>query len=179
MYRIWICYGLALVVLCLDQFSKWLATEYLQYGRPVEVLPFLNWTLLHNPGAAFSFLSDAGGWQHWLLGGLALIVSLFIVVYLWRLGVSNALLSFSLALVLGGAVGNLVDRVTLGYVVDFVDVYLPGGCGFAVKWFPRCHWPAFNVADSAIFLGAIGLIVDTFRNPDGIPDETDIPGVQQ
>ncbi len=160
-----ICYLLALVIIVLDQYTKALALEYLDYATPQPVLPFLNWTLLYNPGAAFSFLSDAGGWQHWLLGGLAVGVSIFIVFYIWRLPSRARWLSVSLALILGGALGNLYDRVTLGYVVDFIDVYVHS-CGFLEDYFYRCHWPAFNIADSAITVGAIMLLIEAFIGED-------------
>jgi signal peptidase II len=158
-------YLLALIVISLDQYTKMLALQQLHFATPVAVLPFLNWTLLFNTGAAFSFLSSAGGWQQWLFGGLAMAVSVFITVYIWKLPQHARLLSLSLALILGGALGNVYDRVTLGYVVDFIDVYL-NHCGALGRFFPACHWPAFNVADSAITLGAILLVIDSFVNPE-------------
>lgn len=158
---------LALVVISLDQYTKLLALMHLQYATPVEVMPSLNWTLLFNKGAAFSFLHDAGGWQQWLFGGLATAVSVFISVYLWKLPANEKWLALSLALILGGALGNLYDRLTLGYVVDFIDVYV-NECGFLQSLFPICHWPAFNIADSAITVGAIILLIDSFRQR---PDE--------
>lgn len=158
-------YLLALVVISLDQYTKLLALQHLTYATPVAVMPNLNWTLLFNMGAAFSFLSDAGGWQHWLLGGLAVAVSVFIMVYLSRLPDQATLLSIALALVMGGALGNVYDRFTLGYVVDFIDVYLQS-CGVLQNWFYACHWPAFNIADSAITVGAILLLIDAVINPD-------------
>src|SRR5690606_3199306 len=161
-------YLLALVIISLDQYTKLLALHHLTYATPVPVMSFLNWTLLFNTGAAFSFLSDAGGWQHFLLGGLAVAVSFFIIIYIYRLPRQSVLLSIALALVLGGAIGNVYDRFTLGYVVDFIDVYL-SRCGFLQNWFHACHWPAFNIADSAITLGAILLIVDAVKNPASAP----------
>jgi len=161
-------YILALIVISLDQYTKLLALQHLQFETPVSAMPYLNWTLLFNTGAAFSFLSSAGGWQQWLFGGLAVSVSVFIAVYIWKLPQQARLLSISLALVLGGALGNVYDRITLGYVVDFIDVYLYS-CGSVVRFFPACHWPAFNVADSAITLGAILLITDTLINPSEPP----------
>jgi len=151
----------ALVVFVLDQWTKHLAEAKLDFATPIEVLPFLNWTLLYNEGAAFSFLSDAGGWQHWFLGGLALLVSIGIVIYMFRLPKQASLLLLALAMVLGGALGNLYDRVILGHVVDFIDVYVPN-CSWG-----RCHWPAFNIADSAITVGAVLLLIDAFKNPEG------------
>jgi len=160
-----LCYLLALIVISLDQYTKLLALQHLQFATPVGFAPFINWTLLFNTGAAFSFLSSAGGWQQWLFGGLAVSVSIFIMVYIWKLPEHARLLSLSLALILGGALGNVYDRITLGYVVDFIDVYLHS-CGSLTNFFPACHWPAFNVADSAITLGAILLLVDSFVNVD-------------
>lgn len=142
---------LALIVISLDQYTKLLALTHLEYAQPVAVLPSLNWTLLFNTGAAFSFLHDAGGWQQWLFGGLASAVSVFICIYLWKLPAAEKRLALSLALILGGALGNLYDRLTLGYVVDFIDVYVNS-----------LHWPAFNIADSAITVGAIILLIDSF-----------------
>jgi len=158
-------YLLALVVISLDQYTKLLALQHLQFATPIVFAPFVNWTLLFNTGAAFSFLSSAGGWQQWLFGGLAVAVSAFIVVYIWKLPEHARLLSLSLALILGGALGNVYDRVTLGYVVDFIDVYVRS-CGSLANFFPACHWPAFNVADSSITLGAILLLIDSFINPE-------------
>ncbi len=124
---------------------------HLNYADPVPVLPFLNWTLLHNYGAAFSFLSDAGGRQHYLFTGLAGIVSIIFVFWLMRMPKQTVVLPAAIALILGGALGNLIDRVTLGYVVDFIHVF-----------YQDHHFPAFNIADSAITLGTILLLIDTF-----------------
>lgn len=138
-------YLLAVVVVVLDQLTKHWAVAGLQYGHPLEITPFFNLMLAHNTGAAFSFLSDAGGWQRWLFSVLAAGVSVVLAVWLAR--APDRLLSTALALVLGGALGNLYDRVTLGYVVDFADFHWGG-------W----HFPAFNIADSAITCGAILLL---------------------
>lgn len=146
---VWI--GLAIVAIILDQWTKWIATNHLNYADPVAVLPFLNWTLLHNYGAAFSFLSDAGGWQRYLFTGLAAGVSLLFVFWLMRMPKHLVILPMAIALILGGAIGNLIDRVSLGYVVDFIHVY-----------YQNSHFPAFNIADSAITLGTILLLIDTF-----------------
>ncbi|EXF57438.1 signal peptidase II [Acinetobacter sp. 1294596] len=146
---VWI--GLAIVAIILDQWTKWIATNHLNYADPVAVLPFLNWTLLHNYGAAFSFLSDAGGWQRYLFAGLAAGVSLLFVFWLMRMPKHLVILPMAIALILGGAIGNLIDRVSLGYVVDFIHVY-----------YQNSHFPAFNIADSAITLGTILLLIDTF-----------------
>ena len=141
--------GLALLVLALDQATKLWAAAALDYGVPVAVLPFFNLTLVHNTGAAFSFLADAGGWQRAFFIVLSSVVSVVLIAWLRRLPPASRLLGVALALVLGGAVGNLVDRVAYGYVIDFVDLHAGG-------W----HWPAFNVADSAISCGVVLLLVD-------------------
>ena len=144
--------GLALLLLALDQATKLWATAALDYGMPVVVLPFFNLTLVHNTGAAFSFLADAGGWQRIFFIVLSGVVSAVLVAWLWRLPREARLLGVALALVLGGAVGNLVDRVAYGYVIDFLDFHAAG-------W----HWPAFNVADSAISCGVVLLLADGLR----------------
>ena len=150
--------GLAAIVLVVDQMSKHAAEAYLSLHVPVAIFPGLNFTLTYNPGAAFSFLSDAGGWQRWLFSGIAFAASIAIVVWLHRLPKEDRFTACSLALVLGGAVGNLWDRLapSRGMVVDFIDVY-------AGKW----HWPAFNVADSAIVLGVIIMLITVFVTPEG------------
>lgn len=147
--------GLTLLVIALDYWTKWLATTYLQYGQPVEVLPVFDWMLVHNTGAAFSFLSDAGGWQRWFFAIVSALVSLGLLIWLLRLRSGDRLLAAALALILGGALGNLWDRVTLGYVVDFISVH-----------YQQRYFPAFNVADSAITIGAGLLILDMLIHPD-------------
>lgn len=144
----WGWYLLALVVIGLDQWSKTVAVAHLSYGQPVMVTSFFDWTLLHNRGAAFSFLSDAGGWQRWFFTAIAVGMSVVITVWLYRIARHRWLESMALGFVLGGALGNLYDRLTLGYVVDFISVHYQG------KYFP-----AFNLADSAICFGAFLLIV--------------------
>ena len=140
------------VVLILDQCSKLIADALLQFNQPVPLLPFLDLHKVYNPGAAFSFLSNASGWQRWFFVGLTLVVSLVLAVWLRRLQAGQARLALALALILGGALGNLIDRVMYGYVIDFIDLYYGG-------W----HWPVFNVADSAITVGAGLLILDAMR----------------
>ena len=142
---------LAVLAIVLDQWTKWIASTYLNYADPQPVLPFLNWTLLHNYGAAFSFLSDAGGWQRYIFTSLAGIVSVIFVFWLMRMPKDLKVLPIAIALILGGALGNLIDRVALGYVVDFIHVY-----------YNDSHFPAFNIADSAITLGTILMLIDTF-----------------
>jgi signal peptidase II len=144
--------ALAGLVVALDQVTKVLASHMLEPHVPFKVLPGLNLTLTHNTGAAFSLLSEAGGWQRWFFSALSVGVSVVIVVWLRRLGRTQLWLPCALALVLGGALGNLWDRLTLGVVVDFIDVYYR-------VW----HWPVFNLADSAISIGAVMLVISTVR----------------
>lgn len=145
---IWLWVSLLVVVL--DQVTKQLATAMLDYARPVELLPVFDLTLLHNTGAAFSFLASAGGWQRWFFALLAGGVSVVLVLWIKRLKAHETWLAIALALVLGGALGNLYDRVVLSYVVDFISIH-----------YQQRYFPAFNVADSAITIGAIMLIIDT------------------
>jgi len=143
---------LSVLVIVLDQATKSLATAYLTMHVPVPVLPMFNLTLVHNTGAAFSFLSEAGGWQRWFFALVALLVAVVLVRWLAQLRSQQVWIAVALALVLGGALGNVWDRLWLGYVVDFIDVYYGG-------W----HWPAFNIADSAISVGAVMLVIDALR----------------
>jgi signal peptidase II len=143
----------ALVVLA-DQVSKSYITTHYGEFEFTPVLPILDITLMHNVGAAFSFLATASGWQRWLFIGLAVAVSIAIVAWLWRMPRSHRLLAGGLALVLGGAVGNVIDRIRLGYVVDFIHFH----------W-DRAYFPAFNVADSAITVGAACLLLDALIEP--------------
>lgn len=131
-----------------DQATKYLALQNLRAGD-VVLAPFLKLSLAFNTGAAFSFLAGAGGWQNLFFVGIAIVVSIVILVMIRRLGSSELQVAVALALVLGGALGNLIDRLRLGYVVDFIDVHYQ-------SW----HWPTFNVADSAITIGAILLVLD-------------------
>ena len=140
---------MSVLIIVLDLWTKSLGSDSLTLYRPVELNSWLNMTLAHNYGAAFSFLSDAGGWQRWLFTGLASIVTIVLIVWLLRLSADEKLTGAALGLIIGGAVGNLIDRINNGYVVDFIDVYYK-------DW----HWPAFNVADSAITCGVILLVVD-------------------
>ena len=140
--------GLAAVVLLADQFTKILILGYYQLGDSTVVTGFFNVVRVHNTGAAFSFLSDASGWQRWLFVGIG-AMAMVLIVWMLRSNPTQRLFSAALALILGGAVGNVLDRLLYGYVVDFIDVHWAG-------W----HFPAFNVADSAITLGAAALILD-------------------
>lgn len=142
--------GLSIVVIVLDLLSKHIVSSHMLLGESIAVLPVFSWTLAHNYGAAFSFLHDAGGWQRWFFAGIALVVSVGIVWWLKTLQANARFLAIALALVLGGAMGNLHDRILLGYVVDFIHVH-----------YRAWHFPAFNIADSAITIGAIMLVVDS------------------
>ena len=150
----WAWLFLSAVVVYFDWEIKHLASDSLVLYRPVEVLSWLNMTLAHNYGAAFSFLSGAGGWQRWLFTILPAAVSLFLLVWLLRLPRAEWRTALSLALVLGGAIGNLAGRIKYGYVVDFVDVHYAG-------W----HFPAFNLADAAISCGIALLLIDGLLLP--------------
>ena len=143
--------GLALVVIVLDQFTKALIQGYFQLGDTRYVTSFFNLVRVHNPGAAFSFLAGAAGWQRWFFVGLGVVAAGFIV-WMLRTHPAQRLFCFAVSLIMGGALGNVVDRLLHGHVVDFIQLHWRG-------WF----FPSFNVADSAITLGAILLIVDELR----------------
>lgn len=136
------------LIILFDQLTKYLANRDLIYAEPVAVLPSFNLTLLYNRGAAFSFLSDESGWQRWFFIAVALIAVVFIVHWLRKLDADQRWTAFGLALILGGAVGNLIDRLWHGHVVDFIQIY-----------YRDFYWPAFNIADSAITVGAVLLIL--------------------
>lgn len=141
---------LAGFVLVLDLLTKRWVEAALFYGEQIPLTGFFNLVLTYNAGAAFSFLSDAGGWQRWFFSIVAAGASM-LIIYLLRKHATDKLFCLALSLILGGALGNLWDRITLGHVVDFLDFHVAG-----------YHWPAFNIADSAIFLGAASLILDSF-----------------
>jgi signal peptidase II len=143
--------GLSLLALILDQLSKLVVVNSMQLYQSIPITSFFKLTYVRNTGAAFSFLSDAGGWQRWFFAGLAILISMIIAVWLTRLKQHETLLAVALSLVLGGAIGNLIDRLAYGYVIDFLDVY-----------YQTWHWPAFNVADSAITLGVILMLLESF-----------------
>ncbi len=147
----WPWVGLAVIVLIIDQFTKTLILGYYKLGDWTPVSSFFNIVRAHNTGAAFSFLADHSGWQRWLFTAIGVAAALFI---LWMLKshAGQKLFSFAMAMILGGAIGNVIDRILHGYVVDFLDFYWG-------NW----HFPAFNVADSAITLGAICLVIDELR----------------
>ena len=145
---------LTLAIIILDQATKYAAVQWLTLNQANPVFPGFNLTLVHNPGAAFSFLRDAGGWQRYFFIILTTVISIVLLVWLVRLPAGRTMLACALALVIGGAAGNLWDRLQYGYVIDFIDVYYD-------KW----SWPVFNIADSAITVGALLLILDAFRKP--------------
>jgi signal peptidase II len=145
---IWPWLGLALIICIADQFTKTLILGNYKLGDSTYVLNFFNIVRAHNTGAAFSFLQNAGGWQRWLFTGIGVVATIFII-WMLRSHAGQKLFAFALSCILGGAVGNVVDRLMHGYVVDFLDFHLGG-------W----HFPAFNVADSAITIGAACLILD-------------------
>lgn len=151
------------VVIALDQLTKWMAEGSLELYEPLAIFPHLNMTLAYNEGAAFSFLANLGGVQRWIFAGLAVFVSLFIVNWLRGLDKSRTWTAIGLALVLGGAVGNLVDRVLHGKVIDFIDVY------FDIPWvMENYHFATFNVADIAISCGAALLVILSLFAPDEV-----------
>ncbi|MFB4394465.1 MULTISPECIES: signal peptidase II [unclassified Pseudomonas] len=146
---------LSLVVLVIDQATKVYFDSSLSMYQQIVVIPdYFSWTLAYNTGAAFSFLADSSGWQRWLFAVIAVVVSAVLVIWLKRLGRNETWLAIALALVLGGALGNLYDRVVLGHVVDFILVH----------WRNTHYFPAFNVADSAITVGAVMLALDMFKS---------------
>ena len=145
---------LTALVIGLDQLTKIWAESVLSAAPPIHLVPHLDLRLAYNAGAAFSFLSDAGGWQRWFFVVLAVVVTLVLLVWLARLSARDKLTATGLALVIGGALGNLIDRVAYGHVIDFIDVY----------WDASLHWPAFNIADSAISVGAVMLIIDSIKH---------------
>lgn len=140
-------YSIAILVIVIDQVTKQAAERALSLHDALPVTSFFNITLAYNRGAAFSFLNNAGGWQRWLFTAISLTVSLVLIVWLYRMTKKERWLSLAIALILGGAVGNLIDRVWYGHVIDFIQVYYQ-------SW----YFPSFNVADSAIFCGTVLLI---------------------
>ena len=145
----WPWLGLALIVLIADQFTKVLILGYYRLGDSTTITSFFNIVRAHNTGAAFSFLAAASGWQRWLFTGIGVVATLFIL-YLLKKHAGQKLFCFALACILGGAIGNVIDRLLHGYVVDFLQFH----------WENRWYFPAFNVADAAITVGAAGLILD-------------------
>jgi len=147
---------LSVVMIVLDQFSKWLAVAQLQFQQPQAFVPgFWNWTLTHNTGAAFSFLADAGGWQHAFFVTLAVLISGGLAIALKRTARGDWRTALPYALIIAGALGNVIDRLRFGYVVDFVQWY----------W-KSFHWPVFNLADSCIVVGATLMVLFSLRHGD-------------
>ena len=149
--RPWLGLLIAVVVITLDQWTKQIAVATLEYRSPERVTSWFDWMLTYNSGAAFSFLANAGGWQRWFLAGVAGCVSAAILIWLFRLDVKDRGLVIPMGLILGGGVGNLIDRLQLGHVVDFISLH-----------YQHWYWPAFNVADSAITLGFAWWLLLTF-----------------
>lgn len=150
-----IYFGIAAVAIILDQITKHIASTQLSMYEQVPVMPFFNFTLMHNFGAAFSFLSNAGGWQRWFFTIVAVVISMVLTVWLFRLKDNEKWLGFGLALVLGGAIGNVIDRIRLGYVVDFIQWF--------ANWNDNTYyWPSFNIADAAIFVGTALILISSF-----------------
>ncbi|WP_457980087.1 signal peptidase II [Ectopseudomonas composti] len=146
---------LSVLILVVDRVTKDIFEGGLSMYQRIEVIPgYFDWTLAYNTGAAFSFLADAAGWQRWFFAAIAIVVSVVLVVWLKRLKRHETLLAVALAMVLGGALGNLYDRVVLGHVVDFILVH----------WQNRWYFPAFNLADTFITIGAILLALDMFKS---------------
>lgn len=157
---------LSLLIFVIDQLTKIWASNVLLLGQSVGFLPFFDFALVHNFGAAFGLLAEAGGWQRLFLGVVALLVSVFLMFWMLTTGADKKLEIAGLAFILGGALGNLWDRIVLGYVVDFIDWFYPAGNGdclpffYFVSYSQTCHWPTFNLADAAILFGAACLIID-------------------
>ena len=143
--------AIAVLIISIDQITKHIAFDQLSGKPPIDVLPILQWALVFNRGAAFGFLSEAGGIQHYLFVGLASVVTIILLVWLWRSVAENKILSWGLTLVMAGAIGNLIDRLSYQYVIDFISVH-----------YQNWYFPAFNIADASITLGAIFLIMDAF-----------------
>ena len=143
------------LLIVLDQASKHFAESQLTPHQAVNVMPYFDWFLTYNTGAAFSLLADAGGWQRWLFTAIAIVISAVIVHWLYRLPREERFTALSLSLILGGAIGNLIDRILLGHVIDFIQV-----------WLGSYPFPAFNLADAAISVGAVLLILGSFIGAD-------------
>jgi len=143
------------IFLIIDQVTKHMVAGSMELYQSINVLPFFDITYAQNPGAAFSFLADQGGWQRWFFTAIAAIASIVFLVWLKRTPANQPILAAALACMLSGAMGNLIDRALFGYVIDFLDFYYAG-----------YHWPTFNIADSIIFIGAALMIIDSFKDDD-------------
>lgn len=146
-------FSLSVIVILLDQISKYWANQSLLPYQPVPVMPMFNLTLAYNTGAAFSFLSKSGEWHRWFFAGFSLLMSTILIVWILRTANTAKLQLLSLSLILGGAIGNLIDRAFLGHVTDFLELY-----------YKNYHWPVFNLADVAICIGAFCLFIDLCKN---------------
>ena len=146
---------ISLLVIVLDQITKQIALALLPFHQLVEVIPGFDWYLTFNKGAAFSFLADAGGWQRWFFTIMTIVISGVILFWIKRVPKHEKMTAISLCLILGGALGNLIDRIYLGYVIDYIQV-----------WLGSYPWPAFNIADAAISVGATILILSSFIDSD-------------
>lgn len=144
---------ISLLVIALDQITKQIAEAQLRPHQAVKLFSYFDWYLTYNTGAAFSFLADAGGWQRWLFTIAAIVISLIIFLWIRKLPAEETLTAVSLCLILGGAIGNLIDRIYLGHVIDYIQV-----------WLGNYPWPAFNIADAAISIGAGLLILGSFSS---------------
>ena len=142
------------VIFYLDQLTKAMATESLKMYEAVYVNTYLNWTLMHNEGMAFSFLADQSGWQRWAIGIVAVIIVIWLLIWLTKTTINQKFLNLGLVCVIGGALGNIYDRFSLGYVIDFIEAH-----------YNQYYWPTFNVADMAISIGAFFLILDLIFGP--------------
>ncbi len=145
---------LSLGVIVIDQVTKQIAEAQLSLHESVNLIPYFDWYLTYNTGAAFSLLADAGGWQRWLFTVIAIVVCVVIVQWIRKLPPEDSLTALSLGLILGGAIGNLIDRILLGHVIDYIQV-----------WLGSYPFPAFNIADAAISVGAALLILSSFFGP--------------
>jgi signal peptidase II len=145
--------SISAIVIALDLYTKHLILGAFAYGEQLKITSFFDLVRYHNEGAAFGFLNDAGGWQKWFFTAIS-IVAVIVITYLIKKNPAQKLFCLGLALVLGGAIGNLYDRITLGYVVDFLNFHID-----------NYYWPAFNVADSAICVGVAILLLDSFKKP--------------
>ena len=143
---------ITLIFLVIDQITKQWVVSIMDYRETINILPFFNLYYVHNEGAAFSFLADQGGWQRWFFTAVAAIASGVFLFWLSKTPKKQKLLNIAFALMLSGALGNLIDSALFGYVIDFLDFYISGK-----------HWPAFNIADSMIFIGAAFMIIDSFK----------------
>lgn len=150
----WPWFLLSVLVIVIDQWSKYWAAATLIPYQPESIMPMMNFTLAYNSGAAFSFLSGTGGWHRWFFAGFSILMSILLIIWLIRLPAQAKLQSFAVSLILGGAVGNLYDRAIFGHVIDFIDFY-----------YKNHHWPVFNLADTAICIGAFFLLLDLCKNP--------------